>query len=251
MSYISSNLNFLIMSAKKAGKVLARDFSEIEQLQSSIKGHQSFVKASIDKLNLAFQTELAKGRPDYAYVTDGKLVEGPQFLVTPLDGILNYAHGIPYYALSIAVVENGIITSGIIYNPTSGDLYFAEKGQGAFREGFRNHERLRVSVRKDFVGAIVSADNVEFPKDVDVRSFGCVSLDLAYLSSGKLDAVVRTDNNISSIAAGILIVKEAGGQVLEFNQKDIRTDDLSSVLESGNIIAVNANLSKKVHELFN
>lgn len=251
MSYISSNLNFLISAVKKAANSLSRDFSEIEQLQSSIRSHQNFVQAAIDKFNRGLRIELGKGRPDYSYITDGALASGPQFLVAPLDGIINFAHGIPHYAVSVAVMENGVITSGVIYNPTVGDLYFAEKGQGAFREGGRNHERLRVSVRKDFIGSIVSTTENVLPAEAAVRIMGSTSLDLAYVAAGRLDAVISANNNSATIAAGLLLVKEAGGSVLELNQKDIRSDDLNAILESGSLIAVNTNLAKKVHELFN
>lgn len=251
MSYISSNLNFLINAVKKAANSLSRDFNEIEKLQSSVRSNQAFIQSALDRFNRALRIELGKGRPDYAYVTDGQPVSGPQFLVSPLDGIINFAHGLPYYAVSVAVIENGVITSGVIYNPTVGDLYFAEKGQGAFREGGRNHDRLRVSARQDFVGSLISSNQNVFPEEATLRVTGSVSWDLAYVASGRLDAVVSANNSPASIAAGLLLVKEAGGSVLELNQQDIRSDDLAAVLASGSLIAVNGNLGKKIHELFN
>lgn len=155
------------------------------------------------------------------------------------------------------------VTAAIVYNPASDELFFAEKGKGAYKEGFRNHERLRVSARRELSEALIStlvsykSDVAEYIKLHDsvvravdnVRVLGAVSLDLACVAAGRLDATVSLGNKFSEIAAGLLLVKEAGGYVLDMNQKDIRTENLSLVLESGNLIATNAELSKKVYEL--
>ena len=238
MSYISPSLNFLITTVKKVGTSLTRDFNEIEQLQSSVKGHREFTQAAFERTAKGLRAELQKGKPTYAVVTDG---------------LLNFIHGIPYFAISVAVVENGVVTSGVIYNPATSDLYFAEKGQGAFKEGFRSHERLRVSSRKDLPEAVIGLTSVAdgIPAFENVRLHGALSLDLAYVASGRLDAVVSRNNSAASVAAGMLLVKEGGGYVYEINQKDIRSDDLASVLASGNLIAVNANLGKKLYESLN
>jgi len=253
MSYISTSLNFLMTSVKKAGGSLTRDFNEIEQLQSSVKGHREFVAAARERTLKALRNELQKGRPNYAVVVDGEAQPNtPHFLIAPLDGVVNFIHGLPYFAVSAAIVENGVVTAGVIFNPASQELYFAEKGQGAFREGFRSHERLRVSGRKDLGEALVSVDDsAVLPEAGDRRIQGCLSLDLAMAAAGRFDAVVSRGNNAAVIAAGMLMVKESGGYVYELNQKDIRTDDLASVLASGNVIAVNAELGRKVHELLN
>lgn len=254
MSYISTNLNFLMTAVKKAAGSLSRDFNEIEQLQSSLRGHQEFAKAAYARVSKDLRAELQKGRPNYAVVagTENAPAKAPYFLISPLDGLLNFMHGIPYFAVSAAVVENDVVTAAAIYNPATSDMYFAEKGKGAFKEGYRNHERLRVSVRKDMADALVGAkDSALQYAAAGVRVSGCLSLDLAYTASGKLDAVVSAENTPDTIAAGMLLVKEAGGSVYEQNQKDIRSEDLASVLASGNVIAANAVLGKKVHELLN
>ena len=253
MSYVSANLNFLLNTVKKIGTPLSRDFSEIEQLQTSVKGHKEFVAAAKERAAKNIRMELQKGRPNYAVVFDDqKQHDAPFFLVSVLDGITNFIHGIPCFSISIAVVEKGQITAGVIYNPATSDLYFAEKGQGAFKEGFRNHERLRVSARKDLAEALIGRNKeMVLPMAVEERLSGCVSLDLALVASGRLDASVSKGNAPAVIAAGMLLVKEAGGYVYELNQKDIRTDNLSAILASGNIIAVNADLGKKIHELMN
>lgn len=253
MSYISASLNFLMTSVKKAGSSLTRDFNEIEQLQSSVKGHKEFVAAARERTMKALRNELQKGKPDYAVVVDGEAQpNASHFLIAPLDGIVNFMHGLPYFAVSAAVVENGVVTAGVIFNPASQELYFAEKGRGAFREGFRSHERLRVSGRKDLSEALVSVNNASvLPEAENRRLQGCLSMDLAMAAAGRFDAVVSSGNSAATIAAGMLLVKESGGYVYELNQKDIRTDDLASVLASGNLIAVNAELGRKVHELLN
>ncbi len=253
MSYVSVNLNFLMTVVKKVATSLTRDFNEIEQLQSAVKGHRDFVAAARERTLKALRAELQKGKPNYAVVVDGEAQPNANhFLIAPLDGVINFTHGLPYFAVSVAIVENGAVTAGVIFNPASQELYFAEKGKGAFREGYRSHERLRVSSRKDFAEALASVDDgTVLPEIADRRIQGCLSLDLAMAAAGRFDAVVSRGNNAATIAAGMLLVKEAGGYVYELNQKDIRSDDLAAVLASGNIIATNANLGKKVYEALN
>lgn len=254
MSYISANLNFLINAVKKGAASLTRDFNEIEQLQTSLRGHKEFALAAFERVNKALRVELQKGRPSYPVVTGSD--PQPQvshFLISPLDGLVNFMHAVPYFAVSVAVVENSVITAAVIFNPATSDLYFAEKGNGAFKEGYRNHERLRVSTRKDMADALVGTLNCrDIPAAVEnIRIQGSVALDLAYTASGRLDAVISSANQAGNIAAGILIVKEAGGHVYELNQKDIRDADLNAVLASGSLIAVNAELGKKLHAMVN
>ncbi|MBE6467612.1 MAG: inositol monophosphatase [Alphaproteobacteria bacterium] len=250
MSYISTNLNMLITVAKKVSGGLARDFNELEKLQTSIKGHTEFTKAAVERTLKNLRTELQKSRPQMPVITIGeKAPAGAYYLVSVLDGELNFVHGIPHFAVNIAEVVDSQVVSCVIYNPATSDMYFAEKGNGAFKEGYRNHERLRVSARKDLPQALISADDSYAQKVAGTRRFGAISLDLANLAAGKLDGVISMSNDSASIAAGILLVKEAGGQVFAKEQKDIRTADLPLVLASGNIIASNAELGKKLFEL--
>ena len=266
MSYLSPNLSLLINAVKKASGSLNRDFSEIEQLQSSVKGYKEFVVASYGKVSKALQVELGKIHPDYPIISDAEKLSGRNcYIVSPIDGLGNFSRGIPCFAINVAVYENNTITAAIVYNPATDNLYFAEKGKGAYKEGFRNHERLRVSARKDLQDALI-ATLVSYQQDVkeydslqqkivaatdNLRVSGCCSLDLAYVASGKLDAVVSAENTADTIAAGMLLVKEAGGAVYELHQQDIRSDNLASVLSSGSVIAANAVLGGKVHELLN
>ena len=253
MSYISVSLNNIINAVKKATSALSRDFGEIEKLQSSVRGHKEFTNAALENLKKALRAELQKIRPDYAVVFEGdEEVSTPHFLVSPFDGMLNFMHGIPSFAVSIATIEKNIITSAVIYNPATTELYFAEKGQGAFKEGFRNHERLRVSARKELADSLIGSEDSALQTQVaGIRVSGCIALDLAMVASGKEDALVVQDKTAASIAAGILLVKEAGGLVYELNQKDILTADISSVLLSGNVIAGNQQVAPKLHKLLN
>ena len=270
MSYLSANLNMLITAVKKAASSLSRDFSEIEKLQSSVRGYKDFVASAVKKVENNLRAELSKARPTYAFAESNKpQPKGPHFIVSTLDGLVNFSHGIPYFAVSVAVYENGQITTAVIYNPATDDCYFAERGSGAYKEGYRNHERLRVSVRKELGECMVSAKTIalgENEHEIEQcrkvqakllpavnanRTFGSVALDLANVAAGKLDAVVSAGNGIAELAAGILLVKEAGGSVFTMEQTDIRSEDLDMVLHSGDVIACNANIGKKLTELLN
>lgn len=264
MSYLSPSLTLLISAVKKASGSLNRDFSEIEQLQSSVKSYKEFVVASYTKVSKALQVELGKIHPDYAIISDAEKL-GPRncYIVSPIEGLTNYAHGIPHFAVSVAVYENNAVTAAVVYNPSTDSLYFAEKGKGAYKEGFRNHERLRVSARRDLKEALVST-LVSYSKTVDeydtiqnqlvgatdnLRISGSCALDLAYVASGKYDAAVSRGNKLGDFAAGLLLVKEAGGYIYDIDQKDKRTENLALVINSGNLMAVNFELGRKLGEL--
>lgn len=258
-------MTLLINAVKKAASPLNRDFSEIERLQSSVKSYKDFVVSAYGKVDRALRTELGRIKPDFPIAVDGQpKPKGSCFVVAPIDGLNNFAHGIPQFAISVAVFENGAVTAAIVYNPASDELFFAEKGKGAYKEGFRNHERLRVSSRRDLKEALV-ATLVNYNENVseydviqkrlvaatdNLRISGSCALDLAYVASGKYDAAVSRGNKLSDFAAGLLLVKEAGGYIYDIDQKDKRTENLSLVLNSGNIFAVNNELGKKLGELF-
>ncbi len=266
VAYLSPRMTLLINGVKKAASNMDRDFNEIEQLQSSVKGYKEFVIGTYNKVSKALQVELGKIHPDYPLVDDASKLpaQGGCFLVNPLDGLINFAHGVPHFALTVAIYENGKIVIAVIYNPALDNLYFAEKGKGAFKEGYRNHERLRVSSRKELsealVGTLVSYNKSAMEYDKiqnrivsacdNVRVSGSCALDLAYVASGKLDAHVSLSNKLADFAAGLLLVKEAGGYIYEMNQADIRSENLDLVIGSGNLIATNAELGKKICGLF-
>ena len=264
MTYLSPFMTLLINAVKKASASLNRDFSEVERLQASVKSYRDFVVSAYTRVEKSLQVELGKINPSYAFAKNGQpKPKGSYFMISPLDGLTNFAHGIAHFSVSVAVFENNAVTAAVVYNPAADELYFAVKGKGAFKEGFRNHERLRVSSRKDLTEALVSAtvsynseiggylrihDNIVRELD-NVRVLGAVSMDLAYVAAGKLDAAVSLGCQSNDIAAGMLLVKEAGGYIYDYRQKDIRSENLNAVLESGNLIAVNASMNTKVVEL--
>ncbi|MFV0627362.1 MAG: inositol monophosphatase family protein [Alphaproteobacteria bacterium] len=255
MAYVSPTLNLLINVVKKSTNALNRDFSEIERLQSSVRGYQNFVISAYEKVEKNLRFEFNKAKPDMQ-VSKELLpnATGNYFLVSPVDGLENFSRGISYFSTTAALVDpNNNILAAVVYNPAIDEMYFAEKGNGAFKEGFRSIERLRVTPNKDLVKSFVltGSHSSKFEPETFVRGFGSVSLEMAYLAAGKADAVVEKEASVASLAAGMMLVKEAGGYVFEINQKDIKSEDLNKVLVSRNVIATNSALGKKVHDLVN
>lgn len=264
MSYISPLLTSFVNAVKKSASSLDRDFNELEKLQNSIRGNRNFVVNSYGKVENTLKIELAKIRPDLPIFTPNDTVVGSSyFAVSPIEGLVNFAHGNPEFAVSAALIENNNLICAVVYNPSRDEAFFGEKGKGAFKEGYRNHERLRVSSAKELQGALVSSTS-SFKEDIadiiklhsaiaaktsNLRISGCIAQDLAYLAGGKLDAVLSLDNHVCSIAGGMLLVKEAGGSVRGMNQKDIRAEDLCEIFKTGNLAAANFNLNQKVFEI--
>ena len=265
MPYISPLLTNIAEATKKAAFMLDRDFAELEQLQNSVNSIKNFVMNSYAKIEQNLKTELARIRPDIPiYTPSNKVVGASYFAVSPIEGLINFAHGNADFAVSVALVENDKIVCGIIYNPARDEMFFAAAGKGAFKEGARNHERLRVSSVKELSSAlVVSTSGFEddcaklsdihrrvLQKTGNLRISGCVALDLAYLAGGKYDALVSLNNHICSIAAGMLVLKEAGGSVRALKPKDIRLEDVKEIFDSGDLIASNFNLNTKIFDIF-
>lgn len=242
----------MIAAARKAARAIARDFGEVEQLQVSLKGPADFVSAADVKAETVLKEELLRARPGYSLVTEeAGLIEGPdkthRFIVDPIDGTTNFLHGIPHFAISIALEREGQLVAGVIYNPQRDELYTAERGQGAFL----NNRRLRVSARKDLKTALIAtgipfhgrAGQDEFkgdlarvmPEVAGIRRFGAASLDLAYVAAGRFDGFWERGLSPWDIAAGIVLVREAGGLVEGLGGGD--------PLETGNILAANTDLA--------
>lgn len=266
MSYLSPTLNLLVSAAKKAGQSLTRDFNEVERLQNSVKGSADFTASAISRCDRILRQELSRAKPTYAFAADGQsLPQGMHFVISALDGVTNFAHAVPHFAISIALVDNTTPLMAVVYNPVADEMYFAEKGTGASKEGFRNHERLRVSGRKDFSTSLVAiasgyrqepAEELALQsrvmaKNENVRLFGALSLDLAYVAAGRLDAALCLSAPASASIAGLLLVKEAGGMVREMHQQDVRVDKISDLITGGDIFAANANLGTTVYNLLN
>ena len=260
MSYLSPLLTAIVGAVKKSASSLDRDFSELEQLQNSVRGNKNFVFNSYNRIEQNLKTELGRIRPDVPVITPNDRVAGTAyFAISPIEGLINFAHGNPEFAVSVALIENNVPVCGVVYN-----LYFAEKGKGAFKEGYRSHERLRVSSVKELDGALISStagykENSDeaarlhaliLQKTGNLRLSGCIALDLAYLAGGKYDASLSLNNHVCSMAAGLLLVKEAGGAVRGMAQKDMRVEDLKEIFKNGNLAASNFNLNPKVSEIF-
>ena len=226
----SANLNIMLKAARKAGRSLAKDFREVENLQSSMKSAGDFVSKADIASERILKEELTGARPNYGWLAEeGGEEEGTdptrRWIVDPLDGTTNFLHGLPHWAISIALEHKGQIVSGVIYDPAKDEMFFAEKGQGAWM----NDTRLRVASRHRMIEAIFAtglpfagrADLPETLKDLSrllpacagVRRWGSAALDLAYVAAGRYDGYWERRLNIWDIAAGTLILREAGGLV--------------------------------------
>ena len=241
MKSISANLNIMIKASEKASKTLIRDFGEIENLQVSKKGPRDFVTNSDIKVEKIIFEELKKARPNYSFISEEKGLENNKdssntWIIDPIDGTVNFLHGIPHFAISIALKTDNEIVSGLIYDPIKDEMFFAEKNNGAF---FNNH-RIRVS-KKNKINDCLFATGGKMNQDLDLpnRKSGCAALDLAYVASGRYDGYFQNDLNLWDIAAGIILVKEAGGMINEINLNNI---------ENLNVIASSININNKFNE---
>ena len=237
MKSISANLNLMIKASEKASKILIRDFGEIENLQVSRKGPRDFVTNSDIKVEKIIFEELKKARPNYSFISEEKGYENNKdtsntWVIDPIDGTINFLHGIPHFAISIALKTNNEIVSGLIYDPIKDEMFFAEKDNGAF---FNNH-RIRVS-KKNNLNDCLFATGGKINQNLDLpnRKSGCAALDLAYVASGRYDGYFQNDLNLWDIAAGIILIKEAGGIIndIDLNQ----TQNLKVIASSTDISA--------------
>ena len=244
MKSISANLNIMIKASEKASKTLIRDFGEIENLQVSKKGPRDFVTNSDIKVEKIIFEELKKARPNYSFISEEKGLENNKdssntWIIDPIDGTVNFLHGIPHFAISIALKADNEIVSGLIYDPIKDEMFFAEKNNGAF---FNNH-RIRVS-KKNKINDCLFATGGKIKQDLDLpnRKSGCAALDLAYVASGRYDGYFQNDLNLWDIAAGIILIKEAGGIInnIDLNQ----TQNLKVIASSTDI---STKFSEKLH----
>ena len=228
MKSISPNLNIMIKACEKASKVIIRDFGEIENLQVSKKGPRDFVTKTDKKVEKILIEELSKAKKNYSFITEetGKIKnsnEDSYWIIDPIDGTINFMHGIPHFAISIALRINGEMKSGLIFDPIKNEIFYAEKNTGAY---YNNH-RVRVSSKINLEECLFSSNSngVKFATpNLNMRNTGSTALDLAYVGNGRLDGFFHNKINIWDIAAGILIIKEAGGKVSDiskFEDEDI------------------------------
>jgi myo-inositol-1(or 4)-monophosphatase len=228
---ISANLNVMIKASEKASKVLIRDFGEIEKLQVSKKGPSDFVTNSDIKAEKIIIEELKKARPHYSIISEENGTENNKdknntWIIDPIDGTINFLHGIPHFAISIALKSNEEIVSGLIFDPIKNEIFFAEKENGAF---FNNH-RIRVS-KKNEINNCLFATGGETKQELDLpyRKSGCAALDMAYVAAGRYDGYFQHNLNLWDIAAGIIIVNEAGGVL---NKIDLNNNKYIKIIAS-------------------
>jgi myo-inositol-1(or 4)-monophosphatase len=222
MNSISPNLNIMIKACEKASKIIIRDFGEIENLQVAKKGPRDFVTKTDKRVEEILIDELTKSKKNYSFLTEesGKIINNDKdkrWIIDPIDGTINFLHGIPHFAISIALEIDNEIKCALIHDPIKNEIFFAEKNSGAF---FNNH-RVRVSNKSDIEDCLFSSNQdglkIIYPS-LNIRSTGCSALDLAYVGSGRLDGFFHNKINLWDIAAGILIVTEAGGTTNDFTK---------------------------------
>jgi len=228
MISISANLNLMIKAAEKASKSIIRDFGELEKLQVLKKGPNDFVNKTNKHVEKILIEELSKTKKNFSYLTEesGSIKNKDKeniWIIDPIDGTTNFLHGIPHFAICIAHQSKGEILSGLIFDPIKDEMFFAEKDKGAFL----NNQRLRVS-KKNLLDHCLFSSNHEGVKfsDLNMRYSGCAALDLAYVAAGRLDGFFHNKINLWDVAAGEILVKEAGGVVNDICKFDINKIDI-------------------------
>ncbi len=258
----SAVLNVMIRAAHRAGRALKRDLGEVEKLQVSLKGPGNFVTAADHRAEAIVREELLKARPDYGFLgEEGGAHAGPdkthRWIVDPLDGTTNFLHGIPHFAVSIALERAGAVVAGVTYNPANDELFVAERGKGAFL----NEQRMRVAARRRTIDGIVGCGLPHYGRgDAEhlraaryeiaaaqrnfsgLRRYGSASLDLAWVAAGRLDAYWERNLSPWDMAAGILLVREAGGFVSDADGGD-------AIMAKGAIVAGNDTMHRELLRL--
>ncbi len=218
MNSISANLNIMIKASEKASKTLIRDFGEVEKLQVSVKGPSDFVSSADIKAEKIIINELVKAKKNYSIISEEGVGNNQDsenvWIIDPIDGTTNFLHGIPHFAISIALKSKNEIVSGLIYDPIKDEMFYAEKNNGAFF----NNQRIKVSKKKDIEACLFGTGGKEkIEVDLITRKSGSAALDMAYVAAGRYDGYFQNNLNLWDIAAGIIIVKEAGGTINEIN----------------------------------
>lgn len=251
----SAILNVMIAAVRKAARGLTRDFGEVENLQVSMKGPGDFVSAADKKAEKVLFEELSAARPDYGFLMEesGEVTgkDGQhRWIIDPLDGTTNFLHGIPMFAISVALERQGIVQAGVIYNPIMDELYTAERGRGAFC----NDRRLRVAQRKKLHDCVLVTGTPRIGRSNDrfltqlkplmaevagIRRFGAAALDLAWTAAGRFDGYWETGPHAWDWAAGILMMKEAGGFVTDLTGGD-------EIYQTSSILAANEPIHKEM-----
>jgi len=255
----SANINVMVNAAMKAARQLVRDFGEVEQLQVSKKGPSDFVSTADLKAEKTLLYELSKARPEFGFLMEEQGVregddKSQRWIIDPLDGTTNFLHGIPHFAISIALEQEGQLVAGVVYDPVKDEMFWAERGRGAFM----NDRRMRVSARSDLSRAVLATgiphhgrgDHGEFlaivqemmARTMGIRRYGAAALDLAYVAAGRYEGFWELDLHPWDIAAGTVLVREAGGYVSDYAGRD-------RAMESGEVLAGNDQLHATLSKL--
>jgi len=256
MAQLSALMNVMVQAALKAGRRLKRDFGEVENLQVSVKGPADFVSTADKQAEKTLHQELLKARPKWGFLLEESgEIEGidkqHRWIIDPLDGTTNFLHGIPNFAISIAAETQGQLQAALVYNPVTEELFTAERGQGAFL----NDRRLRVGARRNLSSCVIATgiphigrpEHGKFLLELahlmgetaGIRRMGAASLDLAYVAAGRFDGFWERGLKPWDMAAGMLLITEAGGYVTDL-------DGGSKIFDSGAILAGNENIQKKL-----
>ncbi|MDO9126711.1 inositol monophosphatase family protein [Parvibaculum sp.] len=259
MSRHTPSMSVMVAAARKAARGLQRDFGEVENLQVSLKGPANFVTAADKKAEKVIFQELSKARPGYGFLMEeGGVVEGAdkshRWIIDPLDGTTNFLHGIPMFSISIGLEREGQIVAGLVYNPISDEMFIAEKGQGAFL----NDRRIRVAARRELAQSVVACGTPDLGRPeheryltelrqvmlqvAGVRRMGSAALDLAYVAAGRFDAYWEANLAPWDVAAGIILVREAGGFVSDLSGRE-------DMLKTGGILAGNETLHRQLGDV--
>jgi len=249
----------MVKACRKASKTVIRDFGEIENLQVSLKGPGDFVTNCDKKVEKILIDELLKARPSYSILSEeiGEINNDDSFkwIIDPIDGTSNFLHGVPHFAISVGLEHNKEIICGIIYDPIKDEMFTAEKGNGSYM----NNQRMRVSSRSKLEDCMIftggpkrDAKNRELALKeyykfsikvlTPIRKLGSASLDMAYVAAGRCDGFLQRNLNYWDVAAGIILVKEAGGFVTDFNGE-------SEYIQNKTILATNAKINEEMIEV--
>ena len=256
----SALMNVMLAAARKAGRSLARDFGEVEQLQVSLKGPANFVSAADTRAEEILFTELSHARPGYGFLMEERgEIKGAdathRWIVDPLDGTTNFLHGIPIFAISIALERDGELVAGLIFNPANQETFTAERGKGAY---LNDRRRLRVAARTELATSVIATgiphsgrpEHALFLQELQavmaasagVRRMGAAALDLAWTAAGRLDGFWERNLKPWDLAAGIVILREAGGYVSDADGKD-------AMLAKGSVVAGNEAIQRHLLKL--
>ena len=242
MNSISSNLNLMIKASEKASKILIRDFGEVEKLQVSLKGPNNFVTNADRKVEKIIIEELEKSKKNFSILTEEsgfiKNKDKDNFwIIDPIDGTTNFLNGVPHFCISIALLFEKEIIAGVIYDPIKDEIFYAEKNGGSFL----NNKSIRVSKKNNISGCLYGVNfRKNLPENLIIRNTGSAALDLAYVSCGRFDGCFQKNVNLWDIAAGTVLIKEAGGIVDNFEFKEFNKISIKASNER-----INVDLNKK------